>query len=91
MLQRAFAFQQHTGTGMHIIIIAWLWVILMMAITERSATAGVLTFLFYGLAPCVLLLWLIVTQRRFKRRKATAVSVREEQVEDGNRENAKPD
>lgn len=76
---------------MHIIIIAWLWVILMMAITERSATAGVLTFLFYGFAPCVLLLWLVATQRRFKRRKATSVLVREEQVEDGDRKNAKSD
>ena len=83
---------------MHIIVIAWLWVILMMAITERSVTAGVLTFIFYGLAPCLLLLWLVGTHRRFKRLKPrnqavtpATISVCEEQMEDGNRENAKAD
>ena len=78
---------------MHIIVIAWLWVILMMAITERSITAGVLTFLFYGLAPCLLLVWLIATQRRFKRLKSLgqAASVSQEQVEGGNRQDTKAD
>lgn len=83
---------------MHIIVIAWIWVILMMAITERSFVAGVMTFLFYGLAPCVLLLWLIATQRKFRKRKSHkqaaplgADSVREEQVKGGDRQDAKPD
>ena len=69
---------------MHIVVIAWLWVILMMAITERSVVGGVMTFVFYGLAPCMLLLWMIATQRKFKRAKKAALereSMREEQVE----------
>lgn len=83
---------------MHIVVIAWLWVILMMAITERTFIAGVLTFLFYGLAPCTLLLWLIATQRKFRKHKSPKQarpsdeeSVREEQVEGGDRQDAKAD
>lgn len=83
---------------MHIVVIAWLWVILMMAIAERTFIAGVLTFLFYGLAPCTLLLWLIATQRKFRKLKSQKQarpsgvdSVREEQVEGGDRQDAKAD
>lgn len=49
---------------MYIVAIAWLYVALMMAATEPSLTAGILTFLFYGLFPCALLLWLIGTPQR---------------------------
>ena len=58
---------------MYIVVIAWLFVILMMAITAGSITAGLLTFFFYGLAPCALLLWLVGTpQRRRNKLKARA-------------------
>lgn len=53
---------------MYIIAIAWLYVALMMAITESNWVASVLTFLFYGLAPLALFLWLMGTSAR-KRRK----------------------
>jgi hypothetical protein len=49
---------------MYIVAIAWLYVVLMMAITERSVVAGVMTFVFYGLLPCSLLLWLVGTPAR---------------------------
>lgn len=49
---------------MYIVAIAWLYVTLMMALTEPSVTGGVLTFLFYGLFPCALFLWLIGTPQR---------------------------
>jgi hypothetical protein len=54
---------------MYIVAIAWLYVVLMMSITERSLIAGIMTFLFYGLLPCGLLVWLVGTPLR-KRRKA---------------------
>ena len=83
---------------MHIIVIAWLWVILMMAITERSVVAGMLTFVFYGLAPTVLLLWMIASQRKFKRGKlraaqetAAAESVGKQQVNAGDGQDARAD
>ncbi len=56
---------------MYIVAIAWLYVVLMMSLTERSIVAGVATFVFYGLAPLALVLWLMGTpQRRRNRRSA---------------------
>ncbi|MBZ0132624.1 MAG: hypothetical protein K8F53_08430 [Rhodocyclaceae bacterium] len=49
---------------MYIVAIGWLWVVLMMALTEASLTAGILTFLFYGLFPLALFLWLMGTPQR---------------------------
>lgn len=55
---------------MYIVAIGWLWVVLMMAMTETSVTAGILTFFFYGLAPLALFLWLAGTPERRRRRSA---------------------
>ncbi len=54
---------------MYIIAIAWLYVVILMAATEKSITSGVLTFVFYGLLPCALLLWLLGTKHRRHYRK----------------------
>lgn len=55
---------------MYIIIIAWMYVTLLMAINETSITAGVLTFCFYGLIPCAILMWILgVKHRQFKRQQ----------------------
>jgi hypothetical protein len=60
---------------MYIVLIAWLYVTLLMAFTEASVTAGVLTFLFYGLLPCALFIWIMGTpQRRRNRLKAEQLS-----------------
>ncbi len=56
---------------MYIIAIAWLYVTVLMAATEKTITAGVLTFIFYGALPCALLLWLLgVNHRRYKQAEA---------------------
>lgn len=55
---------------MYIVAIAWLYVTLMMAATESSVVAGVLTFLFYGLLPCALFIWLFSTPQRRRNRQA---------------------
>ena len=58
---------------MYIVAIAWLYVTLLMALTEPSITAGVLTFVFYGLLPCALFVWIVGTpQRRRNRLKEKA-------------------
>ncbi len=49
---------------MYIVAIAWLYVTLLMAATEPSLVRGVLTFVFYGLGPLALLLWLMGGPRR---------------------------
>ena len=54
---------------MYIIAIGWLWVAFMMAITEPSVVSALLTFLFYGLLPCSLLMYLLGTPGRRRRRK----------------------
>jgi hypothetical protein len=53
---------------MYIVAIAWLYVALMMAITESSVPGALLSFIFYGLLPCALPLWIIGTPQR-KRNK----------------------
>jgi hypothetical protein len=54
----------------YIVAIAWLYVVMLMALTEPSFVAGVSTFIFYGLLPLALLLWLVGTpQRRRNQRK----------------------
>jgi hypothetical protein len=61
---------------MYIIAIGWLYVSLMMAITEPSFVAGVLTFLFYGLLPCALFLWLFGTPQRKRNQSAKVTEQR---------------
>jgi hypothetical protein len=52
---------------MYIIAIAWLYVTVLMAATEKTVVAGIFTFIFYGLLPCAILLWVLgVKHRRFK-------------------------
>lgn len=53
---------------MYIVAIAWLYVALMMALTASSLAAGTLNFVFYGLAPCALFLWLAGTPQRRRNR-----------------------
>ncbi len=55
---------------MYIVAIAWLYVTFMMALTEPSMTAGVLTFLFFGLLPCALFLWVVGTPQRRRNKSA---------------------
>ena len=57
---------------MHIVAIGWLYVTLLMALTEQTVVAGVLTFVFYGLAPVSLIVWLLGTPGR---RRAASVAV----------------
>ena len=55
---------------MFIVAIGWIYVVLMMSITETSAIAGVMTFLFYGLLPVALLLYISGGGKRKRRRIA---------------------
>ncbi len=54
---------------MYLIAIAWLYVTLLMALTEKHLVAGLLTFVFYGLVPIALLLWLFGHSARRRRAK----------------------
>lgn len=54
---------------MYIVAIGWLYVALMMAITEHSIVAGVATFLLYGLGPVSIVLYILGTPGRRQRRR----------------------
>jgi hypothetical protein len=56
---------------MYIVAIAWLYVVFMMSITERTAVAGVMTFLLYGVLPLTIVLYLMDTPRRKRNRQLT--------------------
>lgn len=50
--------------AMYIILTAWLYVTLLMAVTETNWVAGVMTFVFYGLLPGSLFWWLLGGRRQ---------------------------
>ncbi|MFA6313426.1 MAG: hypothetical protein WCV99_21045 [Sterolibacterium sp.] len=53
---------------MYIVAIGWIFVTLLMALTETSFIAGVLSFGCYGLLPLALFLWLFGTPQRRRNR-----------------------
>ncbi len=55
---------------MYIVAIAWLYVVLMMSLTEQSWIGGIGTFTLYGVAPLSLFLWIVGSPARKRRRKA---------------------
>lgn len=67
-----------------IIIIGWLYVTLLMALSEPTIVAGVMSFLFYGLAPCIFPAWLIVRKicrQRQRFMEMTAAAAENEKAE----------
>lgn len=49
---------------MYIVAIAWIYVVLMMSITEDSVIAGIMTFVLYGVFPLSIILYLMGTPQR---------------------------
>jgi hypothetical protein len=56
----------------YIVAIGWLYVTLLVAATERSLVAAAFSFLFYGLLPCALLIWLGGSRARRERQRLLA-------------------
>lgn len=52
---------------MHLVILAWLFVISTMALTMKSALAGIAFFVALGLGP--VLLYFAIVMRRFRARR----------------------
>lgn len=52
----------------HIVLIGWLYVTVLVAATETSLIAGILTFILYGGIPCCLILYFATskTRRRYR-------------------------
>ena len=65
---------------MHLVAIAWIYVVLMMAAAEASNSNGSLlgaffTILLYGVLPLSIVMYLLGTPARRARRQAAAASV----------------
>ena len=52
-----------------IIVIGWLYVTVLVAFNEPSIFAGILSFLFYGLLPCSLIIYFSGSKIRRQRRR----------------------
>lgn len=63
---------------MYIVAIAWLFVVLILSISQNSILAGVLTLLFWGVIPLCLLLWIVGTPaRRLRKAREDAAQASE--------------
>jgi hypothetical protein len=57
-----------------IVAIAWVYVVLMMSITEHSVISGIMTFLLYCVLPLSIVLYLLATPQRRRRRQLETAS-----------------
>lgn len=67
----------------HLVVIAWLYVVVMMAVAEATSTTGtvlgaIFTFLLYGLLPIALVVYLMLTPARRRANKAKELAAQEE-------------
>jgi amino acid permease len=53
---------------LYLIATAWVYVVMLMALTENSVVAGVLTFFFYCLVPLFLVFYLALSSSRKRQR-----------------------
>lgn len=75
---------------MYIIAIGWLWVALLMAITETSIVAGLVTLFMWGLLPCSLMLWFSSSRVR-RERQAYRELLASQRARDDNRNDTQSD
>jgi type VI protein secretion system component VasK len=57
---------------LYIVAIAWMYVVILMSLTETSFVAGAATFIFYGVLPLSVLLYLLGTPMRWRAQRVKA-------------------
>lgn len=67
---------------MHLVVIAWLYVVLMMAVAEATNTTGtvmgaIVTFVLYGLLPVGLIMYFMLTPARRRRVREREMAAQE--------------
>lgn len=75
---------------MYIIAIGWLYVTLLVAVNEPSVFTGIISFLFYGLLPCSLLIWMSGSKVR-RQRRAHRESLASQRPDDNDGSDTKTD
>ncbi len=69
-------------SDVHIAAVGWIYVTLMMAITEETVVAGIMTFFFYGVLPTLLIIYVGgAGQRRRRREQERLRAMQERQPE----------
>ncbi|MDM0112075.1 hypothetical protein QTI66_07935 [Variovorax sp. J22R133] len=73
---------------MHLVIIAWLYVALMMAVAEATNTTGtvlgaIITFVLYGLLPIAVVAYIMMTPARRRAHRAREAAEREAAIRAG--------
>jgi hypothetical protein len=81
---------------MYLIVIAWLYVTLLMALAEAFSTQGsvlgaIITFVFYGLLPMALVVYLMGTPLRRKAIRRQEEQLRQEAVSSQSDSTLQPD
>ncbi|MFZ6847289.1 hypothetical protein [Undibacterium sp. RuRC25W] len=66
---------------MYIIAIAWVYVVLLMAITETSIIAGAMTFAFYCVLPLTVLLYLMGAPLRKRQHTEKLAALQQKQLD----------
>lgn len=56
--------------AMIMVAIAWIYVVLLMSMTEQTIVAGAMTFLFYCVFPLSIILYVMGTPQRKRNRQA---------------------
>ena len=64
---------------MLIVAIAWIYAVGLMALTEPTIIAGIVTFLFYCVLPLATWMYIAGTGKRRARRKAAEQAARDQQ------------
>jgi hypothetical protein len=72
---------------MYIVAIGWLYVTVLLAASQPTLFTAAVSFLFYGILPCALLLWLGGTRARRQRRRLLA----DQEANKGDRPDSQPD
>jgi len=65
--------------AVHIAAVGWIYVTLMMAITEETVVAGIMTFLLYGVLPTLNIIYVGGSPQRRKRNEQARLQMMQEQ------------
>ncbi|MFZ6758812.1 hypothetical protein ACO0K9_16525 [Undibacterium sp. Ji50W] len=74
---------------MYIVAIAWIYVVLMMSITEHSVFTGIMTFLFYCVFPLTIVLYLMRTPQRKRERLEKQAALQKQSAANTDNQNIK--
>ncbi len=75
---------------MHIAAVGWIYVTLMMAITEETVVAGIMTFFLYGVLPTLIIVYLGGSPQRRRRNEEARLRMMQERQNSAAQE-PKPD